>query len=153
MIRHALMILRTAKIAAVLATVGMQVAPIMMKVAGIVATVGEIVAQLALIAVQFADIIAAFSRLTIQRLTVVTDFSVVLSELGTLPGGTCGVTASFISAQLAQILVALPVVIRQFAPRFADRAVVLPDFGAILRDLTPVAADLAVITANIGPIV
>jgi len=111
------------------------------------AAVGAIVAKIASIVAQFADVIAAVGILTIQRLAVVKDFSVVLPERGTLPCDTGAVTASFISTQLAQVLVALPVIIRQFAPRFADRAVVLPDFAAVLRELTPVAADVALIVA------
>ena len=144
---HTLMILRAAKIAAVFATVGMQGALIMLESAEILTTVGAVMVQLALIVAQLADVIATFSILMIQRLTVVTDFSAVLSELGTLLCDARGVTASFVSVQLAQILIALPVVIRQFASRFADRAVVLPDFAAVLRDLTPVAADVALIVA------
>jgi len=150
MILRTLMILQTAKIAAVFATVGMQVALIMLESAEILTTVGAIMVQLASIVAQFANVIAAFSILMIQRLTVVTNFSAVVSELGTLLCDTRGVTASFVSTQLAQILIALPVVIRQFASRFADRAVVLPDFTAVLRDLTPVAADVALIVPN-GP--
>ena len=88
-ILETLTILHTAKIAAVFATVGMQIAPILLEPADVLPAVGAVIAQLALIVAQLADVIAAFSIRTIQRLTVVTDFSVVLSELGTLPCGAC----------------------------------------------------------------
>jgi len=93
-IQRPLMIRHTAKITAV----GIQVAPILTELADIVTTVGAIIAQLASIVAQLADVIAAFSIKTIQRVTVLADFSVVVSEFGTLPCDPCPVTISLISA-------------------------------------------------------